>query len=154
MTPQLPAAVGVLVTANGRALPGAIVEIELPTKHKNNFRFPVGPTTEDGRVHISGSELAERARKINDLFPMDYVGLDASWTGVLIVEPVNHPGLKRLRAAHATWAHTGFYPEDFPAQLDRLASTLSDLATDTTLAVAITTDPPGTCRTTTRSARV
>jgi hypothetical protein len=154
MVPELPAAVDVLVTTDGRPLPGAIVEIELPTKHKNNFRFPVGPTAQDGHMHISGSELADRAREINDLFPMDYVGLEASWTGELIVKPVNRQDIQRLRAAHATWAHTGFYPDDFTAQLDRLASTLADLATDTTLAVVATTDPPGPHRTTTRTARV
>jgi hypothetical protein len=153
MDPELSTTVDVLVTADGQPLPGAIVEVELPTSRKNNFRFPVGLTAQDGHIHITGSELADRAREINDLFPMHYVGLQASWTGELTVKPLNYHDIRRLRAAHAAWAHTGVYP-DFAARLDRLARTLADLATGTILAVAITTDPPGLYRTTTRTARV
>src|SRR5579875_1266958 len=135
--PHLPTTVDLLVSANDRPLPGAFVDIELPTERKNNYRFPVGPADDDGRLRVSGADLAGWARRTNDLFLMDYSGLEGNWTGEIIATPTNRAGLTRLRNAHETWGHTGIYPETFLADLDRLAVTLDQLPAQTSLTVAI-----------------
>lgn len=124
---ELPSAeirVGVTVGAN--PLPGAIIEVELPMRRKNSYRFPLGPADENGCLQIAGGELTAWTRKINDLLVMDYVGLSAGWTGQVIVRPVGRAGIRRLRQAHQTWGHTGLYGTDFSAHLDRLEHALVD----------------------------
>lgn len=106
-TELLSAEIYVVVTVGGTPLPGGMVEVELPMRKKNSYRFPVGPADQEGRLRITGDDLTNWSRKINALLLMDYVGLGAGWTGEVRLRPVGRAGIRRLRQAHQTWGHTG-----------------------------------------------
>lgn len=106
-------------------LPGAWFEVAFPMQRKNNYGFPAGPADTEGRLTLTAADLTARVREEIDLFPMDYVGLAAGWTGELVIRAVNRPALARLRDAHATWGSTGYYPPGFLTDLDRLDDALS-----------------------------
>jgi hypothetical protein len=137
---ELPAEISATVTVGTTPLPGGLLEVELPMRQKNSFRFPLGPADSNGHLRITADDLAARARRINDLFPMDYVGLKAAWTGEVILKAVGRGGVRRLRQAHKTWSHTGVYAPDFRSQLDRLERALA--AIDDHVPVAVEVDPP------------
>jgi hypothetical protein len=113
---------------------------------KNNYRFTVGPADDAGGLHVSGTELRGSTVRINDLFPMDYVGLDAGWTGDLTVRAVDRKALERLRRAHETWGATGYYPDGFTDHLDALERALSTLPGGVTLTVVVAIEPPESCQ--------
>jgi hypothetical protein len=95
-------------------------------RRKNSYRFSLGPTDAEGELRITAEQLSGMARNINSFFLMDYVGLDAGWTGEIIIKPVDQKGLTRLRGAYETWGESGFYGSDFASDLDRLESALQD----------------------------
>jgi len=142
MTPaSLPSQLILSATVESSPLPGAWFELELPMARKNNYRLPVGPADERGRFMIAGGNIADVLKSINDLFPMDYVGPAAGWTGEIRIRPVNRSAVQRLRNAHSTWGHTGIYPPGFTESLDTLAGTLETLGSAAVIAVAAAAEP-------------
>ena len=137
--PTMPQSLDVVVVVGAHPVPGALIEVELPMRRKNTYRFPMGPADSSGRLHVTGDQLERWTLQINALFLMDYVGLDAGWTGEVILRPVGRGGIERLRQAHSTWGHTGLYPPDFLADLARLEHALA--ATDDALPIEVTVEP-------------
>jgi hypothetical protein len=124
-TASLPDRISVLAQVSGHRLAGAFFEIELPMTRKNSFRILLGPAGDDGASSITRAEMHAKAREEVDLFPMDYVGLEAAWTGEVIARAINRPAIRRLRAAHETWGEMGGYPEGFLQHLDDLDARLA-----------------------------
>jgi hypothetical protein len=107
---------------------------------KNSYTLPFGPADEQGQLVVSGNRLLASIQQINDLFPMDYSGLEG-WTGELRVKPVNRPAIERLRRAYELWSETGFYPADFEHELERLEQALEATPGQTTLSLEAETMP-------------
>lgn len=105
----LPATLRLSAAIGDSPLSAAFFELVLPMVRKNSYRLPVGPADECGRLVLSRDEIEDTIHRINDLFPMDYLGLQAGWSGEVHVQPVNRSGVQRLRNAIATWGHTGIY---------------------------------------------
>jgi hypothetical protein len=121
---NLPSRLMLTAAVADEGLAGAWFEVELPMQRKNNYGFPAGPADTEGRLTLTAADLTASVREEIDLFPMDYVGLTAGWTGELVVRAVNRPAVARLRDAHATWGDAGYSP-GFMADLDRLDGALS-----------------------------
>ncbi len=104
---------------DGQPLAGGWLEIEIPMSRKNSYTIPLGPADDRGKLAVSGPRLRALVQLVNDLFPMDYSGIDG-WTGELRVIPVNQAAIRRLRRAQDLWQDTDFYPDDFEQQLTEL----------------------------------
>jgi hypothetical protein len=141
--PALPHRLAVVARAGDQPLPGAWFELELPMRTKCSYRVPVGPADENGEFRVSDAELRSAVERINDLFPMDYVGLNAGWTGELVLRPVDRQVLARLQDAYLTWRETGFYPARFAEHLAALKRTLDSLPREAPLQVTATVEPAG-----------
>lgn len=117
----------IIVTAqlSGHPLAGAFFDVELPMTRKNSFRILLGPTSEDGASSLTRTDILAKVKEEIDLFPMDYVGLEAGWTGELVVRVVDRPAIRRLRTAHETWGELGGYPDGFLELLDQLDARLA-----------------------------
>jgi|HubBroStandDraft_6_1064221.scaffolds.fasta_scaffold387968_3 hypothetical protein len=148
---NVPAAVTVAASADGEPLPHAWFDFELPMRRKNTYRMPIGPAGDDGTLRVEGATLTGITKRINDLFPMDYVGLAAGWSGELVVRACNREDVARLRRGYDTWGGTGFYPPDFLDQLDRLDATLRTIPSDALLTLTVAVEPAGSCRATTHA---
>lgn len=120
---------------DGTPLPGAWFEVHLPMSRKNPYGLLLGPADERGELRISGAQLLGEARRIIDLFPMDYVSVEAAATGECDVRAVNRPGVERLRTAYETWRDTGYYPPDFSERMAELDLRLSELPEEGRIAV-------------------
>ncbi len=90
--PEMPAELYVTVMVGTQVVPGALIEVELPMRRKNSYRFPMGPADSAGRLRITGDQLTGWAQRINALFLMDYVGLGGGWTGEIVIRPVGKGG--------------------------------------------------------------
>jgi hypothetical protein len=139
--PEIPDRVVLAAKVAGDPLHGALFEIELPMRRKNSFRLLVGPTDESGTCSLARTELLAKMKEEIDLFPMDYVGLDAGWTGDVVVAAVDRAAVRRLRKAYAIWGETGAYPEGFLELLDALDALLAPNAPDEPFDVAVDVDP-------------
>lgn len=109
----------------GEPLRGAFFDVELSMARKNSFRLLIGPADARGEASISHEGIDVKVRSELDLFPMDYLGLDAAWTGVVVVRAVDRDALRRLRSAHETWGSTGGYPTGFPDLVEALEAGLA-----------------------------
>lgn len=142
----LPDTLRLAASTRNLGVPGALFELELPMRRKNSYRFPVGPADNSGAVHISAAQLAGMVGAINDLLPMDYVGLAAGWTGEIRVRPVNKSSVRRLESAFDIWGHTGIYPAGFVDALHALDRQLSSLGADAVIDVEASATPEGSVR--------
>ena len=122
----LPEELRVSVTADAGPVSGAWIEMRLPMSHKNDFNLLFGPADEHGRLVLNPSKIEAAARLIGDLFPMDYVGLAAGWSGELMLSAVDRASISRLRRASELWTGQGLYPDDFSDQMDQLAERLGE----------------------------
>lgn len=145
-TAALPQKFVILSQVGGQPLGRAWFEFELPMRRKDSYRLPVGPADPSGELRIGDAQLRAAVKRVGDLFPMDYVGIDGGWTGEILVHPVDRVALTRLRGAYATWGHTGSYPRDFPKRLDELEGTLASLRGELPIDVSATAEPAGHAR--------
>jgi hypothetical protein len=139
----LPSRLEIFLSLRDQALAGGWVFVDLPMYRKNSYRLFFGPTDDDGLVVITREELAEQARKTNNFFVMDYVGLGPDWTGEVSLRPVNLQAIEQVRTGFATWESAGFYPSDFLEQMDALEQRLTLVPADTKLKLALLSDPGG-----------
>lgn len=124
------------------SLARAWFEVHLPMTKKNAYGLLFGPADAEGELRVSQADLLGDARRIIDLFPMDYVTLEAASTGECSVRAVNRSAIERLRGAYETWSETGYYAADFLEQMSALDARLAELRPEAQIDVDASMTPP------------
>ena len=138
----LPDRIVIEVTADGRPVPGALVDVTLSMISKNPHTMVLGPADSRGQIVVSRVDLLDRATENCRNFVMDYSDLASRFAGSVDVRPVTPSRLAQMRKIHETFGSSFKYPGDWPAVLEGQERWFSEHPTNS-LAARVEVSPPG-----------
>ncbi len=111
-TPDLPDESIVTCKADGEPMMGLLVMVTLEMRKKNDYHVLFGPSDRQGRIQVRKSEILEKIREEQSLFPMDYEGEEFRGES-LRVEPMGLRDLESALKAYEVYGPEAGYPERY-----------------------------------------
>lgn len=96
---RVPDKMEIIIEVGGLPTAGMFVILKFLTARKNPYELAFGPSNEMGKIEVSGDHILCEARKVADLFPMDYWNIEVDWTCAIHVTPMNRDSLARALSA-------------------------------------------------------
>ena len=121
---RIPDSLDITTLTDGLPAAHMLVFLKFLASRKNPHNMLFGPSGPDGKISISRTQLLAEAKKTMDLFLMDYVGIEAAWTGTLVVTPLNREAISRARSAFQRFASYN-YPANYKETLDAADAALA-----------------------------
>ena len=112
-----PERIDIAIIADGKPVPGALVDVSLSMKSKNPHTMVLGPADENGRILVMRAELVERAMRNCRHFVMDYADITKYFGGTVEVRPVTPERVRQIRKGYEEFSPYFDYPADWPTVL-------------------------------------
>jgi hypothetical protein len=126
---KLPQTISITIRANGAPLEGIPAMLSFVMKQKNHHSLVFGPSDASGTIRVTADEIRREARKTMELFLMDYSDIDAYWSGILRVTPMNREALKGALSAFRRFRSYEF-PAGYEKMLFRADTIVSKIPTE------------------------
>jgi len=113
MKRTLPDRLAITTLLDGHALPSQMVMVTLGMEQKNDYALAFGPTDSCGRIEIASKQLVDAATEERRLFMMDYLDLEAGFTGSITLTVLDLASLDRAIAAWNMFRGVTPYPPGY-----------------------------------------
>ena len=96
---RVPDKMEIIIEVGDQPMAGMFAIVKFLAARKNPYELVFGPSNDLGKIEVSRDHILSDARKVVDLFPMDYWNIEVDWTGALRVTPMNRESLARALSA-------------------------------------------------------
>lgn len=138
---RLPTWIKAACRADGKPLEGAMLQVTIKVRRKNDFTVPFGPTDESGGALIHLRAIQDWAEIERALFPMDFTGLGDA-TGEFAIAAMNRESVRGALAAYEMFHQGVRYPSGYSEDLRDAQRALNRIA-PATLSVEVEHDGEG-----------
>lgn len=122
----LPNRIKARITTDGIPVPDMFISAKVKMNRKNDYDLAFGPTDEAGEITVSKKEILEEAKKLADLFIMDYVGVESHHAGDVLVTVFDASDIDRAITAYEMFASAGVaYPPNWKEHLRKARAAFS-----------------------------